>query len=56
MHENFFVALTAEKLLQSPLEASQDCLKCMKYAAEANRPSAFKAISMIAKRQTKLRL
>ena len=55
MHEHLFVALTQSELLANPKEASQTCLKCFKYAAQTNRTSAFKAIQMIVKRQTKLR-
>ena len=56
MHEHFFVALTLEKLLRDPAEAAHTCLTCLTYAATVDRHSASKAIQMIAKRQTKLRL
>ena len=56
MHEHLFVALTLDRLLQNPAESAQTCLKCFRYAAKAQRSSAFKAIQVIAKRQTKLRL
>ena len=56
MHEHFFVALTLERLLENPAKSAQVCIKCIQYAAKVDRPSALKAIQMIAKRQANLRL
>ena len=56
MHEHFFIALTLDRLLANPAEATQTCISCIEYASKADRKSAIKAIEMIVKRQIKLRL
>jgi len=54
MHEHLYVALTLHQVLASPVQALQTCIACFSFAMKSQRPSAFKAIEMIVKRQTRL--
>ena len=56
MNEHLFLSLTLDRVLASPNDAAETCNACFQYAVNSQRPSAMKAIQMIVKKLTSIRL